>query len=70
MVHDAAEGLRSQCALPDAGMAVLMCAAGIQVVVQMDGFQLVKVDDLVELVDNAVKIVRYVVIRVLNMVRI
>ena len=42
-------------------MAVLVRAARVQAVVQVDGAQLVKPDDLVELVDNAVQVVRDVV---------
>ena len=51
-------------------MAVLMRAAGIQTVVQMDGFQPVDADDLVELAHYAVEVSRYVIARVPNMARV
>ena len=56
MIHHAAEGLRAQKAFADAGVAVLLCTAGIEAVVDMDGLQPVQADDLVELCQHAVQI--------------
>ena len=64
------ERLEADVALPDAGMAVLMRAAGIQAVVQMDGFQPVEADDLVELAHHAVEVSRYVIACVPDMARV
>ena len=47
-----------------------MRAARVQAVVQVDGAQPVKADDLVELAHHAVEVSRYVVTRVPNMARI
>ena len=49
MVHNAAEGLRSQSALPDAGVAVLVGAHGVQAVVQVEGLQSVQALSLIHI---------------------
>ena len=61
MVHDAAEGLRSQCALPDAGMAVLVGTHGVQAVVQVERLQPVQADDPVKLRQDAIQVPGHVV---------
>ena len=61
MPHHAAQRLRTQAALADAGMAILVGAPWVQTVVDVDGSQPVKADDPVELRQHPVQVVRDVV---------
>ena len=61
MVHHGAEGVQSQKALADAGVAILFRAAGVETVVDVDGLQSVKADHPVELRQHPVQIVNDIV---------
>ena len=67
MVHNAAEGLFPQIALADAGVAVLLCAAGVETVVDMNGLQAVKTDHPVKFRQHAVQTMDDVIPRVGHM---
>lgn len=56
VVHHAAEGLKPQRTLADAGVTILAGTAGVETVVDVDGPQAVKADDPVERRQHAVQI--------------
>ena len=61
MVYEAAYDVEPQFALADAGVAVLVRAGRVLAVINMQSLKTVKSDDAVELIQNPVKIVYYVV---------